>query len=349
MLRTREPGGAPGAERLRGLLLDRDAAWAPFAETLLHFAARAEHVERTIRPALAAGMWIVCDRFADSTMAYQGYGLGGDRAAITALTAMLGVRPDLTLVLDVPVATSVARLRGRGGQLDRYEKLGEDFFARIRQGFRAIAAADPDRCVLLDADGDEEAVAERIWGVVTEKFDLGPASSPSPLVGEGRGEGALPARMRAIRHVQGPVKLTPPPSPLPPGEGERQPARPLLRYAREMRRSPTPPERVLWRALRNEQLYGLKFRRQAMIGRYIIDFFCADARLVVEVDGITHVDAPRDAVRDAVLQASGLLILRFWNNEVMANLEGVLDVIQRAAQGRTPHPGSLPQGEREKA
>ena len=124
VLRTREPGGAPGAERLRRLLLDPDATWSPFAETLLHFAARAEHVERTIRPALAAGVWVVCDRFADSTMAYQGYGLSGDRAAIAALTAMLGVRADLTLVLDVPVEVSVARLRERGGAVDRYEKLG---------------------------------------------------------------------------------------------------------------------------------------------------------------------------------------------------------------------------------
>jgi len=169
-LRTREPGGAQGAERLRGLLLDPEADWSPFAETLLHFAARAEHLARTIRPTLAAGMWVVCDRFADSTMAYQGYGLEGDRGRIAALTAMLDVRPDLTLVLDVPVETSVVRLRGRGGQVDRYEKLGADFFARIRNGFRLIAEADPGRCVLVSADGDEATVAERIWGVVESRF-----------------------------------------------------------------------------------------------------------------------------------------------------------------------------------
>ncbi len=193
VLCTREPGGAPGAERLRGLLLDRAAAWAPFAETLLHFAARAEHVERTIRPALAAGMWVVCDRFADSTMAYQGYGLGGDRAAISALTGMLGVRPDLTLVLDVSVETSVARLRGRGGAADRYESLGEAFFARIREGFRAIAAAEPERCILIDAEGDEELVAERIWGVV---------HAPSPAsAGEGRGGGGLVTAARQLRQL----------------------------------------------------------------------------------------------------------------------------------------------------
>jgi len=85
-----------------------------------------------------------------------------------------------------------------------------------------------------------------------------------------------------------------------------------------------------------------------MIGRYIVDFFCAEAQLVVQVDGITHVDAPRDAVRDAVLRASGLHILRFWNNEVMAKLEGVLEVIRQCGAERTPHPGPLPQGERRK-
>jgi dTMP kinase len=195
VLRTREPGGAPGAERLRGLLLDPDAAWSPVAETLLHFAARAEHVERTIQPALAAVMWVVCDRFADSTMAYQGYGLGGDRGAIGALTAMLEVRPDLTLVLDVPVEVSVTRLCRRGGEVDRYEKLGADFFERIREGFLAIAAAAPDRCVLVDAEGDEEAVAERVWGVVKGKLlrcDPHPdwsASRPNPPQERERGRG----------------------------------------------------------------------------------------------------------------------------------------------------------------
>ena len=96
VLRTREPGGAPGAEVLRELLLGGRVEWSAPAETLLHFAARAEHVERTIRPALEAGMWVVCDRFYDSTMAYQGYGLGADREMIAALTRLVGVHPDLT-------------------------------------------------------------------------------------------------------------------------------------------------------------------------------------------------------------------------------------------------------------
>jgi dTMP kinase len=172
VLCTREPGGAPGAEALRGLLLGGEIAWSPPAETLLHFAARAEHVERTIRPALAAGMWVVCDRFADSTMAYQGYGQGADRAAIATLAGLLDLSPDLTLVLDVSVATSLARLRSRGTAADRYERLGEAFFGRIRDGFRAIAAGDPRRCVVIDAEADEDGVAAAIWRAVTDRFEL---------------------------------------------------------------------------------------------------------------------------------------------------------------------------------
>ncbi len=154
VLRTREPGGAPGAELLRDLLLNGPVAWSPPAEAMLHFAARAEHAARTIRPALAAGIWVVCDRFADSTMVYQGYGQDADRGMIAALAGLLGLVPDLTLVLDVPVEVSVARLAGRGGGADRYESLGEGFFARVRGGgFRAVAAGAPERCVVVDGGG----------------------------------------------------------------------------------------------------------------------------------------------------------------------------------------------------
>ena len=170
VLRTREPGGAPGAELLRGLLLGGEVAWSPPAETLLHFAARAEHVEKSIRPALEAGLWVVCDRFADSTMVYQGYGQGADRAAIATLTGLLGLQPGLTLVLDVSVPTSLARLRQRGEAADRYESLGEGFFARIRAGFREVAAAEPQRCVLIDAEADEGRVAAAIWQAVARRF-----------------------------------------------------------------------------------------------------------------------------------------------------------------------------------
>ena len=166
VLLTREPGGAPGAEILRELLLSGDVAWSLPAETLLHFAARAEHVEKTIRPALAAGTWVICDRFFDSTMVYQGHALGGDRAAIASLSAMLGLVPDLTLVLDVDVATSVARMRARGTAADRYERLGEAFFARVREGFLAVAAAEPGRCAVVSAEADTQTVAARVWAAV---------------------------------------------------------------------------------------------------------------------------------------------------------------------------------------
>jgi dTMP kinase len=167
---TREPGGAPGSERLRALLLSGEVAWSPLAETLLHYAARAEHAARTIRPALEAGSWVVCDRFYDSTMAYQGYGQGADRAAIATLTGLLGLAPDLTIVLDVSVDTTLARLARRGAVADRYERLGAAFFARIRDGFHAIAAAEPERCVLLDAEGDESAVSAAVLAAVRARL-----------------------------------------------------------------------------------------------------------------------------------------------------------------------------------
>ncbi|MEJ0020665.1 MAG: dTMP kinase [Acetobacteraceae bacterium] len=152
VLRTREPGGAPGAELLRGLLLGGPIEWSAPAETLLHFAARAEHVAKTIRPALAAGLWVVCDRFYDSTMAYQGYGQGNDRATIATLAGLLGLVPDVTLVLDVSEAVADARRMQRAAASDRYERLDAAFHTRVRHGFRAIAAAAPDRCVLVAAD-----------------------------------------------------------------------------------------------------------------------------------------------------------------------------------------------------
>ncbi len=151
VLLTREPGGSPGAETLRGLLLGGQHDWSPDAETLLHFAARAEHVARTIRPALNAGMTVVCDRFADSTMAYQGYGQGADRSRIAVLTSLLGIVPDLTLVLDVSEAVAQTRLSQRGLPPDRYDRLGPGFHARVAAGFREIAAAP--HCRLVPADG----------------------------------------------------------------------------------------------------------------------------------------------------------------------------------------------------
>ena len=172
VLRTREPGGAKGAELLRNLLLGGTIDWSAPAETLLHFAARAEHVERSIRPALAAGMWVICDRFADSTMAYQGYGQGADRAMIAALTGLLGVSPDLTLMLEVPEAVAAERLNRRAIAADRYERLDGGFHRRVKDGFRAIAAGDPGRCVSIAADGSLDTVHAAILAAVAIRREL---------------------------------------------------------------------------------------------------------------------------------------------------------------------------------
>ncbi|WP_188898640.1 dTMP kinase [Caldovatus sediminis] len=172
VLRTREPGGAPGAEAIRALLLHGGTAWDPVAEAMLHFAARREHLVRTIRPALAAGMWVVCDRFADSTLAYQGFGQGLPRAVFDALAALTldGLAPDLTLILDLPPEAGMARASGRGEAPTRYERLGPEFHARIRAGFRAIAEAEPARCVLVDAARPAEAVAADLRALVRARL-----------------------------------------------------------------------------------------------------------------------------------------------------------------------------------
>jgi len=178
VLRTREPGGAPGAEELRTLLLSGRFPWSVPAETLLHFAARAEHVEQTIRPTLAVGTWVVCDRFTDSTMAYQGYGQGADRAMIETLTGLIGLQPDVTIVLDVSDTVALARMRTRGGAADRYEQLDAAFHARVNEGFREIARAEPRRCALVPADGTEAAVhaavMQALWQRVASPTHLGP-------------------------------------------------------------------------------------------------------------------------------------------------------------------------------
>ena len=169
-LLTREPGGAPGAEVLRGLLLSRAHDWSPPAETHLHFAARAEHLARTIQPALAAGQCVVCDRFADSTMAYQGYGLGSDLTLIAALTRLLPVYPDLTLMLTVSPRVAEARLAARDQAPDRYEAMDASFHARVAAGFLAIALKEPGRCVVVDADGDTDEVHAAVWKVVSARL-----------------------------------------------------------------------------------------------------------------------------------------------------------------------------------
>ena len=172
VLRTREPGGSPGAEALRELLLHRAGGWAPLTETLLHFAARAEHVAFTLRPALAAGIVAVCDRFTDSTIAYQGYGQGADQASIGQLAGLIGLRPDLTLILCVSREDAKGRLAGRAAPRDRYEALNEAFHDRVAQGYRRIAATEPGRCVEIAAGGDVEQVAALVWDAVRIRLPL---------------------------------------------------------------------------------------------------------------------------------------------------------------------------------
>jgi len=171
---TREPGGSPGAEAIRELVLNGAAdRWSPVTETLLMYAARRDHIERVIEPALARGAWVVCDRFADSTRAYQGAGGGGDPTLIAALEAQVvgPSRPDLTLVFDIPPETGLARAQVRGGEM-RFESKGLAFHQRLRDGFLAIVGAEPERCMLIDATGSIEAVAAHVWAAVQARLGL---------------------------------------------------------------------------------------------------------------------------------------------------------------------------------
>lgn len=170
---TREPGGSPGAELIRSLLVTGGAdRWSPTTETLLVNAARRDHVERVIAPALARGATVLCDRFANSTRAYQGAGGGAPVALISMLeTAVLGeLRPDLTLVLDLPAELGLARAADRGGKEGRFETKPLDFHCRLRAAFLAIAKAEPGRCVVIDASQDEAAVAAAVWGWVENRI-----------------------------------------------------------------------------------------------------------------------------------------------------------------------------------
>lgn len=178
VLKTREPGGTSGAEMIRSLLLTGAAKdLGPDIEAVLFSAARIDHVDRTIRPALARGTWVVSDRFADSTRVYQG--LAG--VEIPLLSAMErisldGVRPDLTIVLDLDPEIGRARAAARRGTdaADRFEEEGFDADAARRRAFRALAKSDPGRCAVIDASGSSTDVAERIWRTVVER--LSPSS-----------------------------------------------------------------------------------------------------------------------------------------------------------------------------
>lgn len=166
---TREPGGAPGAEEIRELLVRGEVArWQPITEALLHTAARVEHLQKTVHPALAAGRWVVSDRFADSTTAYQGYGHGVERDTLHRLygLAVGDFMPDLTVILDLDVDEGLKRATAGAGGEDRYERMDRDFHRRLRDGFLEIAAAEPDRCAVVDAAADVDAVAGQIREVV---------------------------------------------------------------------------------------------------------------------------------------------------------------------------------------
>ena len=177
---TREPGGAPGAEEIRRLLVEGEPGrWTAETEALLHFAARADHLARTIRPALAAGKWVLCDRFADSTIAYQGYGHGLDLDWLRDLRRQVVAdsEPGLTVILDLPVETGLARAAQRQGPAasqaeDRYERMDRSFHQRLRDGFLALASASPERCKVIDASQPVAAIAVQLRALVSNRFGL---------------------------------------------------------------------------------------------------------------------------------------------------------------------------------
>ena len=175
VVRTREPGGSPAAEEIRKMLVSGETQrWVPKTELLLHIAARVEHVASIVSPALLRGSWVVCDRFHDSTVAYQGHGhkLGTDM--IDQLHQLLfgAFQPDLTLVFDLPVNIGLERTKRRGGGEDRYERMEMEFHERLRHGFLEIADRHLDRCAVIDAAKDEDEVYQDVIACVNATFSL---------------------------------------------------------------------------------------------------------------------------------------------------------------------------------
>ncbi len=172
---TREPGGSPGAEEIRKLLVKGEPGrWDALTETLLMFAERADHVTHTIQPALAGGVWVICDRFTDSTYAYQGAGRGLPAETIGRIeeAVMGGFRPDLTLVLDLPAETGLQRAHARKGAETRFEKFDLAFHEKLRKAFHHIAKTHADRCVVIPAQGSKSDVAALVWQTVVKRFNL---------------------------------------------------------------------------------------------------------------------------------------------------------------------------------
>ncbi|MBP3406159.1 MAG: dTMP kinase [Kiritimatiellae bacterium] len=173
VLLTREPGGTALAEKIRSLVREEsDDPPNSRAETLLFIASRAQVVESVIRPALASGTWVLCDRFADSTFAYQGYGRGLDLEELKRINSFAtgGLEPDRTILLNVSPEVSAKRMRAREAatntDADRMEKAGDSFHSRLRQGFLELAAAEPDRFSVIQADGSVEEVEESVWNSI---------------------------------------------------------------------------------------------------------------------------------------------------------------------------------------
>jgi len=169
---TREPGGSKGAEEIRRLLVEGDPGrWSAETEILLFFAARRDHLERTILPALKRGAIVISDRFSDSTRVYQGAARGELRAVVDTMhTLMIGKEPDLTLVIDIDAKTGLKRGLARNSGEDRFEELGAGFQQKLRHGYRALLTDFPKRCIGIDGKGDEDEVAARVRDALTGRL-----------------------------------------------------------------------------------------------------------------------------------------------------------------------------------
>lgn len=175
VVRTREPGGSPGAETLRNLILnppDNVGGWKPTAEALLFYAARSDHLERTIRPALERGDWVICDRFSDSTRAYQVAAGGVAAEHFDALERVVvgADGPELTLVLDLPMDIARTRMKVRAVAEDAIESRGLAYHEAVHRAFLDIAKANPQRCVVLDASASPEQLADKAMTEITQRF-----------------------------------------------------------------------------------------------------------------------------------------------------------------------------------
>ncbi|MCC3306053.1 dTMP kinase [Sneathiella sp. HT1-7] len=172
-LLTREPGGAPGADEIRELILTGEPdRWDAIGETLLFYASRRNHLRLTIWPALDEGRWVISDRFADSTMAYQGYGnqLGEEAVQKIHDFAVGDFKPDLTFIFSLPVEEGLQRTMGRTHNEDRFEKMDLAFHERLRDGFQNIARQNPDRCVLIDATRSVEDIQQELRDILTARL-----------------------------------------------------------------------------------------------------------------------------------------------------------------------------------